>query len=76
VQFTRLGQGVIEHKETMKPHIDKYFKYISLRPPPIEEHEVLITFQGKCYIARSVAEWKRQYLNEKGELREDSRQSA
>ena len=36
----------------MKPRIEKYFKYIPLRPPPIEEHEVLITFQGKCYIAR------------------------
>ena len=60
----------------MKPHIDKYFKYVPLPPPPVEEHDLVITFQGKCYIARSVDEWKRQYLNAKGELREDSKECA
>jgi hypothetical protein len=56
---------------TVKPRIDKYFKY-TVPFVPIEEHQVLITFQGKCYTSRSLEEWKKQYLNEKGELRDTS----
>ena len=41
--------------------------------PRLQEYRVLITFQDKCYIAKSLDDWKRQYhYNEKdGTIREE-----
>jgi hypothetical protein len=45
-----------------------------IKLPPPQEYRVLITFEGRCYLAKSLYDWKRQYqYDEKdGSIREEA----
>ena len=54
----------------MKPHVDKFYKYVPMQQP-LYPNRVLITYKNRCYLAVSLAAWKLTHFDKNGEFIDD-----